>query len=314
MYAVALNVAPIFILILIGWLSVKAKMFRADSGEILSDFVFKIAVPTLIFRTLSEADFHGASPFKLWLTYFSGVLVTWIVGQQISKHVFKQDIRVAVIAGISASFANNIFIGLPLVGRSIGDEGIVALSILLAIHLPVMMIAGTLAMEHATHVSIGGVRRSVIAVIKQVLKNLVTNPLVIGLFLGVLTNISGLTVTPVLKTVVDQIATMAGPAALISLGMALTKYHVRGSLGAATTMTILKLFLLPACVYIAGTTMGLGKEWLAALVLTSSVPTGVNAWLIANRFNVGHSLAASTISISTAFGVVSVSIWAWLLS
>lgn len=70
MSAVAANVAPIFILILIGWLTVKAGLFRADAGEILSDFVFKIAVPTLIFRTLAEANFHGASPFRLWLTYF----------------------------------------------------------------------------------------------------------------------------------------------------------------------------------------------------------------------------------------------------
>ncbi len=63
-----------------------------------------------------------------------------------------------------------------------------------------------------------------------------------------------------------------------------------------------------------GHVLGLSREWTAALVLTSSVPTGVNAWLIANRFGIGHSVAASTISISTATGVLSVSLWAWLLS
>ncbi len=164
MSAVAANVAPIFILILIGWLTVRAGLFRADAGEILSDFVFKIAVPTLIFRTLAEANFHGASPFRLWLTYFAGVAVTWTVGHIVTRHVFKQDVRIAVIAGISSAFANNIFIGLPLVGRSVGDEGLVALSILLAIHLPVMMIAGTILMENATHKAIGGEKRSTAAV------------------------------------------------------------------------------------------------------------------------------------------------------
>lgn len=123
MSAVAANVAPIFILILIGWLTVKAGLFRADAGEILSDFVFKIAVPTLIFRTLAEANFHGASPFRLWLTYFAGVAVTWTVGHIVTRYVFKQDVRIAVIAGISSAFANNIFIGLPLVGRSVGMRG-----------------------------------------------------------------------------------------------------------------------------------------------------------------------------------------------
>jgi len=314
MSAVAANVAPIFILILIGWLTVKAGLFRADAGDILSDFVFKIAVPTLIFRTLAEANFHGASPFLLWITYFASVAITWTAGHIVTRYVFRQDGRIAVIAGISSAFANNIFIGLPLVGRSVGDEGLVALSILLAIHLPVMMIAGTILMENATHKAVGGEKRSVAAVFKQVGRNLVTNPLVIGLAIGLSTNVSGVPLTPILKTVVDQVASMAGPAALISLGMALTKYTIRGNMGIAVTMTVFKLLLLPACVWAMGHALGLSHEWTAALVLTSSVPTGVNAWLIANRFGIGHSVAASTISISTATGVLSVSLWAWLLS
>ena len=48
-------------------------------------------------------------------------------------------------------------------------------------------------------------------------------------------------------------------------------------------------------------------------MLIASVPTGVNAWLIANRFGVGHSLAASTITVTTALGAISVSLWAYIL-
>jgi malonate transporter len=175
------------------------------------------------------------------------------------------------------------------------------------------MIAGTILMENATHKAVGGEKRSIAAIIKQVGRNLVTNPLIIGLTIGLMVNISGVPLTAVGDTVVDQVASMAGPAALISLGMALTKYTIRGNLTIAATMTAFKLFLLPGCVWVLAHLLGLSREWTAALVLTSSVPTGVNAWLIANRFGIGHSLAASTISISTAFGVISVSVWAWLL-
>lgn len=313
MSAIALNVAPIFILILTGWLIVKVGWFKVDVGDVLGDFVFKIAVPTLIIRTLVEADFHGASPFKLWLAYFSGVAVTWAVGHIVARYVFKQDLRIAVIAGISSSFANNIFIGLPLVGRSIGDEGLVALSILLAIHLPVMMIAGTILMENATHKAIGGEKRSTGAILKQIGRNLISNPLIIGLIIGLSVHAVNVPIPLVLKSVIDQIASMAGPAALISLGMALNKYSIRGNVRIAATMTTFKLFLLPGCVWVASHLLGLSPQWTAALVLTASVPTGINAWLLANRFGTGHSLAASTISISTLLGVLSVSVWAWLL-
>jgi predicted permease len=115
------------------------------------------------------------------------------------------------------------------------------------------------------------------------------------------------------SSVVGQIASTAGPAALISLGMALQKYGVSGNVGIASVTSAFKLLLLPGCVWAASHVFGLNNEWAAALVLTSSVPTGVNAWLIANRFGVGHSLAASTITVTTALGAITVSFWAYIL-
>lgn len=312
---VFVNVAPVFLLILIGWVLARTGILREATGDALAEFVFKIALPTLIFRTLAEAHFEGASPFRLWIAYFGGVAMTWTVGTLISAYVFRRDTKIGVIAGMSSAFANNVFIGLPLVGRSVGDDGIVAISILLAIHLPLMMIVGTILMEHATARVDGGGRRSLMTVFRQVGANLIRNPLVIALCLGISYNLSGIGALPVVaKSVVDQIASVTAAAALISLGMTLRKYPVRGNLSLAAAMAVLKLALLPACVFALAHMLDLSKAWTAAMVLTSSVPTGINAWIIATRFQSGQSLAASVISITTIFGVISVSFWAWLLS
>src|ERR1044072_6757041 len=109
----------------------------SNVGDALSEFVFKIAVPVLLFRTIAEADFHGASPFRLWIVYFSGVAVTWTAGHIVATRFFGRAARVGCLAGVSSASANNIFIGLPLVERTVGSEGLVALSILLAVHLPI---------------------------------------------------------------------------------------------------------------------------------------------------------------------------------
>jgi predicted permease len=215
---------------------------------------------------------------------------------------------------MSGSFANNVFIGLPLVDHMVGKDGLVAISILLAIHLPLMMVVGTILMESAAAKVDGGEKRGVGAILKQVGSNLARNPLVIGLVVGVAVNLSGTTLTPAVGVVVNQIAASAGPAALISIGMALTRYPIRGDIGLSAASAALKLLLLPALVFTITGLMGLPRDWSTALVLTSSVPTGINAWLIAQRFRSGHSLAASVISITTAFGVLTVSFWAWLLT
>lgn len=313
MSAIILDVLPIFILILIGWVIVRSGLMASNVGEALSEFVFKIAVPLLLFRTIAEADFHGASPFRLWIVYFSGVAITWTAGHLAATRLFGRDERIGVLAGVSSAFANNIFIGLPLVERTVGDEGLVALSILLAVHLPVMMVAGTVLMEHAERKIAGKSDRSMLLVLRQIAVNLVRNPLVIGLAAGMAMHLSGLTMPTTVATVVGQIAGIAGPAALISLGMALERYGVSGNVGIASVTSSLKLLLLPGCVWAASHLLGLSSEWTAAIVLTSSVPTGVNAWLIANRFGVGHSLAASTITVTTALGAITVSLWAYFL-
>lgn len=313
MIAIALDVLPIFLLILIGYLLVRFGVMKAEVGDGLSDFVFTIAMPTLLFKTVATAHVEGSSPWMIWVAYFAGVAVTWAAGHYAVTRLFGRDARIGVLAGVSSAFANNLFIGLPLVQRIVGDDGVVALSILLCAHLPVMMIAGTVLMEQAERSTGGRAAQPVSAVLKQVGRNLLRNPLVVGLVLGSLWQMTGLPLTGVVGIVVNDIGDIAGSAALISLGMALLKYGISDGIKPALVTSLFKLFLLPASVYAASRLLGLDATWTAALVLTSSVPTGINAWLIANRFGVGHGLASSSITITTAVGVVTTTFWAWLL-
>lgn len=314
MSSVLANVMPVFILILIGWVTAKTGILKEETGDTLGEFVFKIAVPMLIFRTLADAHFEGVSPFRLWTAYFLGVAVTWAAGHLIATQIFRRDAKVGVIAGMSASFANNVFIGLPLVDHIVGKDGLVAISILLAIHLPLMMVAGTILMEGAVSKVDGREKRGLRVILKQIGSNLARNPLVISLIVGMAFNLLGLHLTPMIATVVNQLAAAASPVALLSIGMALTRYPIRGDFGFSGTIALLKLLLLPAVVFLMSHLLGLPNDWTTALVLTASVPTGINAWLIAQRFRSAHSLAASVISITAAFGVLTVGFWAWLLS
>lgn len=313
MFDVAQNVLPIFLMILIGWVIVATGYLKAEAGIALSEFVFKLAVPVLIFRTLAEAEFHGAFPVRLWIAYFSAVAVTWTVGHVLASRVFGTDQRTATVAGVSSAFANNVFIGLPLVQRAVGEEGLVAVSILVAIHLPVMMVASSLMIERAERKDIGKAAENWYSLLRYLARNLTRNPLVFGVLGGILWNFSGIPLNGVPKLVADQLSAVAGPAALLSLGMAMHRYSLGGNITLASGATVLKLFLLPACVMVFSQLLGLSRDWQAALVLTASVPTGVNAWLIAAQFRTAEHLAATAITMTTAAGVVSVSFWAWVM-
>ncbi|ODN72056.1 AEC family transporter [Methylobrevis pamukkalensis] len=314
MSQIADNVLPIFALIAIGYIVVAIGLLKAEIGDGLGDFVFKLGVPVLLFRTIVYADFQGASPWTIWCAYFTGVLVSWTLGHLVVTRLFGRDRRAGVLAGVASAFANTVFIALPLVNALLGEIGLVAVTILLSVHLPVMMIAGTLLMERAERQEAGGTPRPLRLVLAQVGRNLVRNPLVIGLLFGVVFHLFGITLSGPAEVVTSQLAGMAGPAALVSMGMALRKYGLSGQLGPAFVISGLKLVLMPAVTLVVARLLGLDPAWTAALVLTAAVPTGVNAYLIANHFGVGHGLASSVITLSTALGAVTVSIWALLLT
>ncbi len=308
--AIFANVLPVFLLILVGWALLATGYLKAEVGAALGSFVFKVAVPVLLFTALGRADFDPASAFRLWAAYFSGIAVAWTVGQFISSRVFRRDPKASVVMAFSSCFSNLVLIGLPLITRTFGTEGLLVISTLLAVHLPVMMTVSTITIEFKAN------RDSAPALadtLKQIVKSLSRNPMIIAILSGALINLLNIHLPDAVLTVTDQIAHVAGPMALISLGMSLRQYGIAGSVAPAFVASGLKLVLMPAVVYFTTRIFGLPPVWSMTAVLCASVPPGVNVWLIANQFDSDRRFAASVITLGTALGVITVSIWAAIL-
>jgi predicted permease len=77
MFASVAIVLPVFGLIGIGYLARQIALVSDRTGEGLSDFVFALAVPCLIFRTLVRAEIPDVQPWGYWISYFTGVAVVW---------------------------------------------------------------------------------------------------------------------------------------------------------------------------------------------------------------------------------------------
>jgi hypothetical protein len=50
---------------------------RTRTGEGVSDFVFTLSVPCLIFRTLVRAELPAVQPWGYWIAYFAAVAIVW---------------------------------------------------------------------------------------------------------------------------------------------------------------------------------------------------------------------------------------------
>lgn len=292
-----------------------AGLLNADRAAAVSEFTFAVAVPVLLFRAIGTLQFPEASPLPYWAAYFTGAFITVGLAILITEKVFGRDARAGVIGGMSASFSNTVMVGVPVLAKAFGEEGLVIAFILVSLHLPVMMTLSAVLIEVA-EVRDGGRtdRVQYFAILKRVAGNLAKNPLVIGLACGFAFRLSGLPLTGIPADMIDTLSDLAIPLALISLGMALRGYGLSGNIRPALLLSALKLLVMPAIIYVLAVhVFQLSPLATAGAIVFAACPTGVNAYLIAGRFQTGLALSANTITLTTVLSAATFTFWLWVL-
>lgn len=303
-------VLPVFGLVGVGYAVAATKLLGNAVGEGLSEFVFVIAIPFLILHIVATADLGGVSTWSLWSSFFGAFAIVWAIGSSLSRHIFGYDARAGLVAGLSAAYGNTTLIGIPLAIAAFGTAGSVPMALIIAVQLPVMMTVVAVLMVRAERSD--GIARtggSVRAIFESVFRNLVTNPIIIGLFAGLAWRFSGIPFTGLPADLVTRLAEVASTLALFAMGMSLRRYGIGGHISPALVLAILKLAVMPGVVIVLARLIGLPLLPTKVAVIAAACPTGVTPFIIAGRFNTGEGLASNAIMLSTLAAVVSVGLW-----
>jgi malonate transporter and related proteins len=295
-------VLPVFGLIGIGYVARQTGFISERAGEGLSEFVFTLSLPCLIFRTLVRAEIPDVQPWGYWIAYFVGVAVVWLLATVIGQRFFGIKGVSAVVAGFSAGQANTVFVGVPMILKAYGDEGAVPLFLLIAVHLPVTMTLATILAE--------GRQASPVIVLRR----LFTHPIVVGILAGSACRPIAAYVPAPAWQVMDLLASAAVPCALISMGVALRRYGLQTGWKLPTVISFLKLVLHPLIVLLLATRVfNMPPVWAGVAVLFASCPSGINAYLFAERYGEGVALASSAITLSTFLALGTTLVWLYVL-
>lgn len=301
------TIAFIFGLVGLGYLAAWTGLLSKVIGDALAQFATVVAVPALLFKTLSALDLGNLSPWPLWIAYFSAIPLVWLVGHLVTTRLFGREAAVGVVAGVASSFSNLLLLGIPLILGVFGNQGIEILSVMLAVHLPVMLAASMVSFEWIRRAT--GEGQPAGKVLGDFLVNLLTNPLIIGILAGIGWRLTGLQMPSVPARIIDAFAITAGSLVLFAMGMNLRGYGLTGDLRPAAVLAVLKLVLLPLLVLATVMIAGLPPLPAKVAVVCAAMPTGVNPYLIASRFGVGQTLAANTVTISTLLSIATTAAW-----
>jgi malonate transporter and related proteins len=299
-------VLPVFLIIAMGFAAVRSGLLRESVGDGLSDFVFIVAIPVLLFRTLATARMPEVQPWFYWAAYYSALGIVWAMTTVLARRFFHLSGQETPIASFTAVQSNTVFIGIPLILQAFGEAGTVPMFLMIAVHLPLTMTLAMLLIERNEGSDAGFI---------GLFRKLLLNPILIGIGAGVAWRLSGFTLPSTIDATARLLGEAAGPTALFSLGMTLSRYGLAAPGPQLATLSVLKLLVQPAIVYVlAFHVFPMPPLWAAVAVLFAACPTGVNAYLLAQRYNTGVALSSSVVALTTAMAVVTTTWWVWLVS
>jgi malonate transporter len=170
---------PDFSLILCGYLICRYTALNRTVWEPVESLVYYFMFPVLLFHSIikSPLDFGAASSLIAagLLLVGSGIALAYAVPHLpwIGRHIQARDHA----ASAQVVFRYNSFIGLALAGKLAGPEGLLLISVLIGVSVPLSNIGAVWPM--ARHANLGLARE------------LVRNPLILGTAAGLITNVLG---------------------------------------------------------------------------------------------------------------------------
>ncbi|ROZ75363.1 AEC family transporter [Ramlibacter sp. WS9] len=303
---------PVVILIALGFLAGRKGWIGGAGVKDLSGMVFVVLTPPLLFRTMSTVRVEQLD-FRPIASYFIAVAV--IFGATLAWKGFNRN---GAVLALGNTFSNTVMIGIPLVGLAYGDAGLVVLFTLIAVHSLVMLTIATVVLEIALlrEEAAAGRHsgRHIAHTALLALRNAVIHPVPLPIIAGLLFAQTGWVIPAVIDKPLQLMANAFGPLALLLVGATLAATKVGEQWRGALALTAVKNLVLPALVAAVGWALGLTGVPLAVMVLVAALPMGANVFLFSQRYKVAEERITAGIAVSTALGLVTLSLVMWVLS
>ena len=296
-------VLPLFICISLGYFLKRIGMCDEKALNVINKMCFKVFLPIYLFYNIYTTDLSAAFNMKLIGFAVGGLIVIFLILMLVIPRVEKENSRRGVL--IQAIFRSNFALfGLPVALSLCGEERIGPTSVLLGLTVPVFNVLAVISLE-----TFRGGKPDV----KQMLRGIATNPLIIASLIGILFYFLKIKLPyGVEKSVVD-LGRVATPLSLVALGGSFTIGRVKGYAKQLLLGVLGRLVVVPAVMISLGILIGLRNELLIPVMIMFGAPTAVSSFPMAQQMGGDGELAAELVVFSSGFAIVTIFLWTFLL-
>ncbi len=235
---------PIYLAIALGYGFTRQGVFSRADMQVFGKFTLNLALPALLFNALSQRSVAEILNAQYLLAYTLGSLLVIFGGLWWARRVQGHSLSYSSMMAMGMACPNSGFVGYPIMLLSFGPVAGVALALNMVVE-NILIIPLLLAVADSQ----GGKSGEWKLVLWQSLKNLVKNPMIIGIAGGFLFSLSGLHMPEPLGRTIDLFAQASAALSLFVIGGSLVGLKVEGLKGPVAQITFGKLVLHPLAMW-----------------------------------------------------------------
>jgi len=299
-------VAPLFVLMATGYFSRKIKFVSESFLADLNKFVFKFCLPIMLFSDIWGSYKGDFSNTRLIFTAVLGTLAVIAIAFCIVPLFIKGKAqRGSMIQGIYRS--NFIIYGLPLATGMYGQDAVATISMLMGIMIPLYNVAAVIILstfsETGTHK----------VTFKSIVKDVVTNPLILGCFFGLLAGATHLKLPEFVHSPLNMFAAIGTPLALFVMGGEFKFSHLGGDILKVISATTARLIIVPLIAVSIFVLMGFRNVELSVLLSIFATPTAMASYIMSKNMGCDGQLSAQIVVLTTACSCFTIFLFIFVL-
>lgn len=310
-HPVVASLTPVFLLIALGYFAGRRDWIRETAVRDLSNLVFLLLIPALLFRTMSGVHVE-ALDLRPLAAYFPAALL--LLAASIAWRGFNRSSVVMALGGV---FSNMVMIGITLVELAYGKAALVTLLTLVSVHALILLTVGSVVLELvvAREAREGGERAPhVLETAWSAFKGALIHPIPLPIISGLLFAQTGWSLPAVVDKPLQLLGSAFGPLALVLVGVTLARTPLGGHLKPALWITASKNLLLPLLVGVSAWAWGISGLPLTVMVVAAALPMGANVFLFAQRYEVAEGLTTAAMGLSTTLALFTLSLVMLIMS
>lgn len=298
-------IAPIFLIIIIGYLLHRSAVVGEQVWSAIEHICFYLLFPFLIIRTLSRANL-GSVP----VIDFTLVIIVAILGMSVllilvysllsKKYPASGPSFTSVFQGATRFHG---FVALAIIGPLYGDDGVTLAAIALAIMVPLLNTISVIVLSVYGH----GAKSFELRII---LLQIVKNPLIIACAVGLLFNLTG--IPDIVFNTVEIIGNGGLGLALLAVGAGMRPGQAARDKVLIFIGVSIRLIGMPVIVILMAWFVGLEGLPRTIAIIAGAVPTAASSYVMARKMGGNAELMSNIVTFQIILSFITLPFFIYL--